>query len=407
VVEEDSPITLVGSEHGSEDGKPLGPVGLGRPSGKPLGEIPAPVSPAETKREHRKALQAIAEWIVDYMYGMVRDGRLVNPSAPSGLPFSRSQTLYRISNILQSSLVPLPVPFLALWYISRLSVRLKYPAGSKADAIRRFADSLCGGGLLSTGELIVRMFLVGIALADWWLDDNTFAVKTWRELSFIPSKTIHQMEICAVTVLDHRLRVPPTAWVQFLESMKAYNQAIFKMAEEPFPPEVLVGRALNTVLDSFRDAQTIDEPHYIGRAVVSAPAVPAADLKRKREPDCESVTVRSAQSCAPLNAARADGAPSRKKRFPTPSEWSTEYDPVIYKPRRTMGLPIGAERVMETIREEESHTALKGGKVHYLPPGFQPFRSWNGPDNKALLHACGRPYTPEQMRCVPVSELRD
>lgn len=79
--------------------------------------------------------------------------------------------------ILTATSLSSSVPFLAVWYARRLAVEVRQ-AGESGSA-QEFTDLLLAGGSVSTEELAMRLFITGLMLSDAWLDDHSFAVKTW------------------------------------------------------------------------------------------------------------------------------------------------------------------------------------------------------------------------------------
>lgn len=87
----------------------------------------------------------------------------------------------RIASILSATTLPPAVPFLALWYARRLAAQMRRPEIAKDSHTWVFREMLYLGHplALDTDELITRLFVVGLMIADAWLDDHSFAVKTW------------------------------------------------------------------------------------------------------------------------------------------------------------------------------------------------------------------------------------
>jgi hypothetical protein len=79
--------------------------------------------------------------------------------------------------ILVATSLSSSVPFLAIWYARRLAMEVRQ-AGESGPA-QQFADLLLAGGPVSLDELAIRLFVTGLMMSDAWLDDHSFAVKTW------------------------------------------------------------------------------------------------------------------------------------------------------------------------------------------------------------------------------------
>jgi hypothetical protein len=99
----------------------------------------------------------------------------------SALPFSRSLNIQRITNVLLSTLMPTSVPFLALVYVNRIvdKITRRLARGSQDGGVKAFMAALTSGGPITVDILITRLLMVGLMLADKWMDDHSFAVRTW------------------------------------------------------------------------------------------------------------------------------------------------------------------------------------------------------------------------------------
>jgi hypothetical protein len=90
----------------------------------------------------------------------------------------------RITMILTATSLSPSVPLLAIWYARRLAVEVR--RSEEVGSTREFADLLFAGGPVSHDELAMRLFVTGLMLSDAWLDDHSFAVKTWLVELLVP-----------------------------------------------------------------------------------------------------------------------------------------------------------------------------------------------------------------------------
>jgi hypothetical protein len=321
----------------------------------------------DPKEEQRIVLSSIAEWISDYMYEMACSGRIPNPfQAPiSALPFSRTLNVQRITNILLSTLMPTSVPFLALVYVNRIVdkvsrrlVRAPHDAGVKA-----FICALTTGSSLTVDTLITRYLMVGLMLADKWLDDHSFAVRTWRDVSHISARVLHTMEMAALQIFNYHLQIPQNKWVDYLERLRGANELMLasQLSSTILPPCAIVHLVLRDLIDASHAAQAEVEPQYLEHTRIAPPPPPPRALPKisALQDSWERYqSVRRAHNSYATSLgkhARALSPPrvsSLNKRKLSPSEWSPEQDAIVAKARRTMsGMAVGAER---SIRREFS-----------------------------------------------------
>jgi hypothetical protein len=83
----------------------------------------------------------------------------------------------RIRTVLESTSLPLPTVFLALWYISRFPFTVSAADGnSPRDAFYRL---LCGYGTVHTEYTIFLAFMAGVMLANKTNDDFPLSIREW------------------------------------------------------------------------------------------------------------------------------------------------------------------------------------------------------------------------------------
>jgi hypothetical protein len=100
------------------------------------------------------------------------------------LPLWRSMTAFQstrqlIHRILVATAIPHSAVFLALWYIFRLPISPQTVVYAQDTARARFRDSLKNGSAYLIEDYMMRVFTAGIMLADKWVNDQTFQLRTW------------------------------------------------------------------------------------------------------------------------------------------------------------------------------------------------------------------------------------
>ena len=89
-----------------------------------------------------------------------------------------------IHRILFATAIPHSAVFLALWYIFRLPISPQTVVYAQDTARARFRDSLKNGSAYLIEGYMMRVFTAGIMLADKWVNDQTFQLRTWCALLF-------------------------------------------------------------------------------------------------------------------------------------------------------------------------------------------------------------------------------
>ena len=84
-----------------------------------------------------------------------------------------------IHRILFATAIPHSAVFLALWYIFRLPISPQTVVYAQDTARARFRDSLKNGSTYLIEGYMMRVFTAGIMLADKWVNDQTFQLRTW------------------------------------------------------------------------------------------------------------------------------------------------------------------------------------------------------------------------------------
>ena len=89
-----------------------------------------------------------------------------------------------IHRILVATAIPHSAVFLALWYIFRLPTSPQTVVYAQDTARARFRDSLKNGSAYLIEDYMMRVFTAGIMLADKWVNDQTFQLRTWYAILY-------------------------------------------------------------------------------------------------------------------------------------------------------------------------------------------------------------------------------
>ena len=197
------------------------------PSHKGLSPIPTTITPADMLVYNKRIAEPMSDWVAEYIWKVVTHGMSLPPefvTHESGygyviLSFSTSLAqkfscraparayatqppVYladSIRTLLCATLLQPSAIFLALWYIARFPVffgLFSYDAKAQSKEFK-FRLELLGEGSEEpsaerTRQLLeahapFRLLLLGVMLANKWLDDNTFSNKTWYDIPFVTS----------------------------------------------------------------------------------------------------------------------------------------------------------------------------------------------------------------------------
>lgn len=196
---------------------------------------------------------------------------------------------------------------------------------------------------LLEGHAPFRLILLGVMLANKWLDDNTFSNKTWHQVSGVPIRSLNKLEGLGLDLLSHDLSLPPQAWAQWLEHMYSYHRSLAPFPEPIGPPKqsphVIIRRAIEELIEVGSPPSTtgvIPEPVFLG----------LAEHKRERERIAmeEDVFDVDLDQDGPL---REEYLPKKHvlrrmerrsleqtaKDLPPPAAWSPAADPPLPRPR--------------------------------------------------------------------------
>ncbi|KAH8982389.1 hypothetical protein EDB92DRAFT_121274 [Lactarius akahatsu] len=190
-----------------------------------------PRSLSEACDNGKRAFRALADWITIYLFVLVETGRLPQDGAIDRLPLWRSMTAFQstrqlIHRILFATAVPHSAIFLALWYIFRLPISPQTVVYAQDTARARFRDSLKNGSAHLIEGYMMRVFTAGIMLADKWVNDQTFQLRTWHEITGIPKVVLRNLEVAAMGVLEYNLRVSGNEWQMWLGHLTSWHSAL-------------------------------------------------------------------------------------------------------------------------------------------------------------------------------------
>ncbi|KAG6832895.1 hypothetical protein H0H92_004779 [Tricholoma furcatifolium] len=96
--------------------------------------------------------------------------------------------------------------FLALWYMARL-----FPSGIFSHHDVRYI-----GGV----EAVTRVFLLGLTLADKWLNDGAMHIREWQRFCSASPRASNLAEKLALSMLDYNIAISNIEWHHWLEALE-------------------------------------------------------------------------------------------------------------------------------------------------------------------------------------------
>ncbi|KAG5352523.1 hypothetical protein C0989_001836 [Termitomyces sp. Mn162] len=96
--------------------------------------------------------------------------------------------------------------FLALWYLGRL--------------FRRGIFSLSDVDTVGAPEAVIRVFLLGLTLADKWLNDSSRRLKDWSKFCRLPLHYRTSAEKRALRMLDYNISITNMEWRDWLDRLE-------------------------------------------------------------------------------------------------------------------------------------------------------------------------------------------
>ncbi|KAF8319747.1 hypothetical protein DL93DRAFT_115783 [Clavulina sp. PMI_390] len=140
-------------------------------------------------------------------------GNASNVVCPPSFKRFAQQTIYQVSASAGSC-------FLALWYIEHLPIG---PVLSDIDNLiiydtpqRSFRDDL----IATRAEIPWRLLTLGLTLANKWLEDNTFTMKTWNEVTGLNIGMMKVLEAKALGLFNWILNPDMGLWEEFLHKLR-------------------------------------------------------------------------------------------------------------------------------------------------------------------------------------------
>ncbi|KAF8592366.1 hypothetical protein K439DRAFT_1238086, partial [Ramaria rubella] len=172
----------------------------------------------------KKIAEPMSEWVAEYIWKVVTHGmslpsEFVSNESTYGTPVRAYATLPppyladSIRTLLCATLLQPSAIFLALWYIARFPVFFgAFAYNTKHNPKEfKFRLELLGEGSQEPGadrtrQLLeahapFRLLLLGVMLANKWLDDNTFSNKTWHQVSGVPMRALNKLESLGLDLL--------------------------------------------------------------------------------------------------------------------------------------------------------------------------------------------------------------
>jgi hypothetical protein len=132
-----------------------------------------------------------------------------------GIDLSRgpSDTLVAFVKSLMAQMTVSPVGlFSALWFLQGLGWHAG--DGAKGARLRAFLQSLWHRAEqpVEAEGIERRIVVLGMLLANKWLDDNTFTNRSWSDVTHIPIGDIAKLEAIALNDLHYSLYISPSCW---------------------------------------------------------------------------------------------------------------------------------------------------------------------------------------------------
>ncbi|PIA19395.1 hypothetical protein COEREDRAFT_79317 [Coemansia reversa NRRL 1564] len=170
------------------------------------------------------------------------------------------------SELLRSTQIAVPIVMLALLYVQRFKQRF---------------PGLYGG---SGSEY--RMFVVALMLSSKILEDNTFTVQTWSEVSHLPVKELIIMQREFLLALDHRLHVTDTeynAWIGKLQTIVLANTSMANAVAPSTPQMLSAFSSVDMCVPNDADLQMVPSPTVpFAREPLMDGIIPSPPAKRVR-----------------------------------------------------------------------------------------------------------------------------
>ncbi|KAJ2078257.1 hypothetical protein H4R24_004604 [Coemansia sp. RSA 988] len=143
-----------------------------------------------------------------------------------------------------------------------------------------------------------RMFVVALMLSSKILEDNTFTMQTWSEVSHLPVKELIIMQREFLLALDHRLHVTDVeynAWISKLQTIVLANSCSSSAVAPSTPQTMSAFSPVDMRVPNDADLQVLPSPTVpFAREPLMAGLIPSPPAKRARY---------SAQQCQQMHPA--------------------------------------------------------------------------------------------------------
>ncbi|THH20149.1 hypothetical protein EW146_g1159 [Bondarzewia mesenterica] len=318
--------------HPSQTGWPAALPGAypSRQAENPLVDPKQGLIPTASK-EDKRTLSAFSEWVVDYLYLLATTGRMSDEPSASNLREWHSNHAYQLAvncirTVLLNTLLPRTVVFLALWYSTRLPLSPTSVVYSKDVARSRFQHTLKSEAR-TIEDYFTKTFLVGLMIAEKWLNDNAYGLKAWGQVTGISRSILKSLEISALSVLNHDLRISANEWQQWLGHLRHWNACLAApqlVCLYHTAPCYYIGRAIEEIghaSDLRCDGRGAASPHFLKALQPQSPA--------------------QAASSAPAQRAHTSNAHPSSLSIIQPARRSTRIDPIASRPRKNSAAAPG------------------------------------------------------------------
>jgi hypothetical protein len=161
-----------------------------------------------------------------------------------------------------------------------------------------------------------------------------------RDLTGMPSKTLHSIQIEALKALGYRLRPQVQEWAEHMQELD-HAVEVFGPSR-PGKDTVVVTLVLREVVAASSTSRSSQTPRV--RSPPPAPVQQSWALLNTQTLASPEPLPAAVPTTEALVVRPKPTLTSHKRKLPPPAEWSPEADPIVLKSRRTANVAIGAER---------------------------------------------------------------
>jgi hypothetical protein len=132
-----------------------------------------------------------------------------------------------------------------------------------------------------------RLMTVALMLGNKFLDDNTYTNKTWSEVTNIPLKELHGLEVEFLSHLKYDLFTSKERWEDWHGTLSTFASFVYKFVRSPTPVKQLPTTSHTPLMSTSGNTS----PYAMSNTPIShisyTPSLPSthATLKRSREED--------------------------------------------------------------------------------------------------------------------------